>query len=92
MILSGCGHTFCDYCVQFQLTANQQQARKCPECREWTPEQAIKPNKKVIAIMEINKKDPSPEEDEANNRLELASVKSQAVLPPNKSTKSELTD
>ena len=52
----------------------------------------MKPNKKVIAIMEINKKDPSPEEDEANNKLELASVKSQAVMPPTKSTKSELTD
>ena len=75
--MSKCGHSICKNCVEFRLLAVEE-GKQCPECGEVTPNEMIRPNKKVLAIMEITaqEQEPEVEEEELNNKLELASVKS----------------
>ena len=47
LILVNCGHTFCKNCVS--APAHQVKGgKKCPDCGEITPNDMIRPNKKVL--------------------------------------------
>ena len=93
MILARCGHTVCQQCVDLRLRTRDDKEKQCPECREWTPISDIHTNKKVLKIMEIAQSEEVVTEDpDLGNKLELASVKSQVVNAPVKTTQSEVTD
>jgi hypothetical protein len=53
LILARCGHTYCKSCVDLRLLQSDE-GKQCPECDEFTPLDSIKPNKKVIKVLEIN--------------------------------------